>query len=585
MLNQNRIRVLHIDLSRKNYEILERQDLFDYLGGVGVAAKLFSELVHPEADSMDPGQPIVLAIGPLTTIFPLVTKTVAVFRSPLTGHWGESYAGMRLAFALRFSGYDAVVISGRSDKLTYVVVSPEGVEFKDAVRLKELSTEETGRILRETEPGRGHRSTIRIGPAGERGVRFAGVNVDTYRHFGRMGLGAVMGAKNLKAVVVYGENSYPIENPKAYRRVYEQIYNQAVNTEIMEKYHGLGTPSNVVPLSELGALPTRNLQYNRFEKAEEIGGEAFAVHTLIRKLACTGCPVGCIHVGLFRREYAPGYEYETVPLAYDHELIFALGSFLGIGTREGVFSLIEKAELLGLDAISTGVILGWMTEAQEKGLIGREEVGTNLAFGEVDGYLTVMDRLVDQPNALYAKLAEGLATAVNQLGGGDFACLLGGHEMAGYHTGYGFVLGQTVGARHSHLCNAGYALDQEQGILNDPDELVRRLIAEEKWRQVLNSLCVCLFARKIYDEATTEAALRAVGIEADQERLRELGDKIFHLKLETKRRLGYDPAQVSFPRRYLETPTLQGRLDEAVLHDLYQRYWNQVYKQSVGSSQ
>ncbi|RJX20909.1 MAG: aldehyde:ferredoxin oxidoreductase [Desulforudis sp.] len=576
MLNENRMRTLYIDLTNKTFRVEERHDLFDWLGGVGVATRLFSELVLPEADPLDPRQPIIFAIGPLTTIFPLVTKTVAVFRSPLTGHWGESYAGMRLAFALRFAGYDAVVITGTADRLGYAVISPEGVEFKDARRLKGLSTEETGRILRETEPGRGHRSTIRIGPSGERGVRFAGVNVDTYRHFGRMGLGAVMGAKNLKAVVVTGQESYPIADPKAYRKAYDQIFNQAVKTEIMDKYHGLGTPANVVPLNELGALPTRNLQSNRFERAADVSGEAFARENLVRKLACTGCPVGCIHVGLFRREFAEGYEYETVTLAYDHELIFALGIFLGLGTREGIFSLIEKVELLGLDAISSGVILGWMTEALEKGLITEGQVGTRLVFGEAEPYLVALDRLVEQPNELYATLARGLTAAVEKFGGADFACLLGGHEMAGYHTGYGFVLGQTVGGRHSHLCNGGYALDQERGILDDRDRMVRRLIAEEKWRQVLNSLCLCLFARNIYDEPTTEMALSSVGIEVSEERLRELGGRIFYLKLETKKRLGFRPDQVRFPKRYLETPTFQGRLDEEVLLDLHKRYLKQI---------
>ncbi|MBU4533121.1 MAG: aldehyde ferredoxin oxidoreductase N-terminal domain-containing protein [Eubacteriales bacterium] len=576
MLNENRIRILYIDLTDKAFRVEERGDLFDWLGGIGIATKLFSELVQSGADPFDPGQPIIFAIGPLTTIFPLVTKTVAVFRSPLTGHWGESYAGMRLAYALRFAGYDAVVVTGAAGRLAYAVITPEGVEFKDARRLRGLSTEETGRILREAEPGRGHRSTIRIGPSGERRVCFAGVNVDTYRHFGRMGLGAVMGAKNLKALVVSGAGSYPITDPKAYRKAYEEIYNRAVKTEIMDKYHGLGTPANVVPLNELGALPTRNLQSNRFEKAEAVSGEAFARENLVRKLACTGCPVGCIHVGLFRREFAEDYEYETVTLAYDHELIFALGTFLGIGTREGIFSLIEKVELLGLDAISSGVILGWMTEALEKGLITEEQVGAHLAFGAVEPYLEALDRLVEQPNELYATLAKGLSVAVERFGGSDFACLLGGHEMAGYHTGYGFVLGQTVGGRHSHLCNAGYALDQEHGILADPDGMMRRLVSEEKWRQVLNSLCLCLFARNIYDEPTTEMALQSVGIEVSEERLKELGDRIFNLKLETKKRLGFKPTQVQFPKRYLETPTFQGQLKEEVLRDLHQRYLREI---------
>lgn len=572
MLEAHTVRILYIDLGRRQWRVEERPELARYLGGVGLAARLFAEGLVPDAGAGAPEQPVILAIGPLTTVFPLATKTAAVFRSPLTGEWGESYAGMRLAMALRFAGYDAVYLTGRADFPVYLVVDQDGVSFKDARGLWGLDCEETGRRLREWELGRGFRSILRIGPAGERGVAFAGVNVDTVRHFGRLGLGAVLGAKNLKAMVVHGERNVPIPDRRAYRTAYEEIYARAVETEVMEKYHGLGTAGNVLSLNGMGALPTRNLRDSRFEGAERISGEAFAESTLIRKLACPGCPVGCIHVGLYRRSFGAGHEYESLTLAYDYELIYALGSFLGLSAPGEIYALIEAVEALGLDAISSGVVLGWATEALEKGLISAADLGTELRFGDVDGYLAALHGLVRQPTPLYAVLARGLHRATAELGGRDFACLLGNNEMAGYHTGYAFILGQTVGARHSHLCNAGYALDQETGAANDPDQVVDRLIAEEEWRNVLNSLAICLFARQIYDPPTVVRALHALGLPADVESLARLGAEIFDLKLAAKKRMGFDLGQVTVPRRYFETPTLQGILRQEVMDDLLIRY-------------
>jgi len=229
----------------------------------------FNEYIDYAKDALDPAQPVVLSCGPLSTIFPMATKVLAVFRSTLTGEWGESYAGMRLALAMRLSGYQAVVIRGRAGRPTFLAIGPNGVQFKDASALWGLPADEAGRILCQLVPGRGFRSCIRIGSAGERQVAFANVNLGTYRHFGRLGLGAVFSAKLLKAVVIYGYRGEPIPNPKRYREVYERLYRAAVQTDVMEKYHGLGTSVNVTTLNGLGALPTRNLKESAFENAAE----------------------------------------------------------------------------------------------------------------------------------------------------------------------------------------------------------------------------------------------------------------------------------------------------------------------------
>jgi len=571
MLNENFMRVLTIDLDKQESGITERTDLHNYLGGIGLAMALFAENFVPDRAPGDSCQPVVFANGPLSAIFPVVTKVAAVFSSPLTGELGESYAGMRLALAMRLAGVDAVVIKGRAAKPVYLTISDQQVLIKDAAHLWGLSCEETGRILRETEPGRGHRSCIRIGPAGERLVAYSSVNVDTYRHFGRLGLGAVMGGKNLKAMVVYGDRDYPIGNYKEYDRVYQEIYRKVVTTEVMDKYHGVGTSVNVMPLSEMKALPTRNLQSSSFEHAGSICGEAFARDSLYRKLACTGCPVGCIHIGLHRRAFDEGYEYEPVAISYDHELIFALGSFLGMSSQGKIYELIDRVERYGLDAISTGVALGWVTEAFNKGLVDVNLLGTEVAFDNLEGYLHVIDALVQGENEFYRTLARGTRAAAARYGGRDFAMNLAGNEIAGYHTGYGAILGQLAGARHSHLDNAGYSFDQQSPPLAG-EELVEGLIKEEKARNVLNSLCICLFARKVYDVETVVKALCSIGISKTAEDLEELGENIFRLKMDVKKKMGFDLKDVKVPERFFETLSLHGQLNREEFEKLVSLY-------------
>jgi aldehyde:ferredoxin oxidoreductase len=440
-----------------------------------------------------------------------------------------------------------------------------------------LASEETGRILRENEVrlGAGKRSIIRIGRAGEAQVSYASVNVDTYRHFGRLGMGAVMGAKRLKAIVVGGDLSFPIADPKRYAQAYERVYDIATRSSAMQKYHELGTAQNILPLNALGGLPTRNLQAGTFEGAEEISGEAFAKESLLRKYSCFGCPVGCIHIGLLREEFAPGYEYRYAGVSYDYELEYSLGSLLGVGDRNGLLALIESVEELGLDAMSAGVVLAWLTEAREKGLIADEALGVPLAFGDVKAYLQALKLLVEGRDEVWEAARHGTAALAARYGG-DFDLQLSGNEISGYHTGYGTLLGHAVGARHSHLDGAGYALDQKSPGAS-PESFVEPLMVEEQERCMLTSLHACLFARKIYgDRELVREALGSLGMEWSDAQLDELGRSALRLKHRLKIALGFSLADLRLPKRFFQTPSPAGVLDEAALRKAVEAYRGRI---------
>ena len=575
MINEKYIRVLFVDMNTGKIHVEQREDLLAYLGGVGIASRLLMENMKPNLAPTDPEQPIIFAIGAGTYVFPVLSKTVAMFISPLTGGLGESYAGARMAMAMFMAGYDALVITGKAKRHSYLSVSTNNVRVKDARAIWGLNIEETGHTLRNREhhsgDSIGKRAIIRIGPAGENGVSFACVCVDTYRHFGRLGLGTAMGSKNLKAVAIYGNRSIPILNPKKYFRVYQNIYKKCTSTDMMAKYHDAGTPINILPLNQAGGLPSYNMQAGSFEAAGDICGDSFAEKNLIRKMACTGCPVGCIHIGMYRREFDKGHEYEAISVAYDYELIFALGTFIGIDNTDDILALIDVVEKCGLDAMSTGVCLGWATDAYKNGYITQEDTLVELDFGNTAGYIRAIGYLSNGENTFYKNLGKGVKHAASKYGGGDFAMHIAGTEMAGYHTGYGSLIGAAVGARHSHLCNGGYSFDQS-GAAFDPEDLVDKIFDEEVERCMTNSLIMCLFARKIYDRPTILEALNTIGWSLTDEDLSAIGRRILREKLLIKKALGFKQKGVRLPKRFFETPSMNGILDEKTATSMIHMY-------------
>jgi aldehyde:ferredoxin oxidoreductase len=504
----------------------------------------------------------------------VATKAVATFKSPLTGELGESYAGGRLHMAMRFAGHEAIVIRGRAEQPSYISINDGEVKIKDATSIWGIEAQTTGMILREREAGVGRRSIIRIGPAGENLVRYAGVVVDTYRHFGRLGLGAAFGSKNLKALVISGTETAEIPDARRYREVYNRLYNIAVQTDVMEKYHDIGTSVNINVLNWLKGLPTKNFQLSSFSEAEKISGEMFADNYLFRRLSCAGCPIGCVHIAALKSAFSTHHEFEVRKVSYDYEPIYSLGSNLGVNTGEGVLRLIDICERTGLDVMSAGVVLSWATEAYERDLITLQETqGVHLQWNNVDGYIKALENIVKAPNEFYSALAKGVEFASARYGGREFAMALGGNEVSGYHTGPASIVGQLVGVRHSHLDNAGYSIDQKAAKKPmDSEMMVDEIIKEDNSRGVFNSLVGCLFARGVYTEENIIDSLGAVGIVRTKDDLQELGKRIFDEKYKFKVREGFDLSRARVPKRFYETVSALGKVAPETIEEMLMLY-------------
>lgn len=566
-------KVLYIDLTRRSFHVEVRSDLFEkYIGGTGVAIKLLLEECPKNASPLGPENPIIFAVGPLTGVFPLASKTVAMFKSPLTGNLGESHAGGRSAIAIRMAGYGAIVIKGSSETPIYLAIHDDKVYFRDALGIWGMRSSYTvGRIIRELEPGAGFRTIMRIGRAGEQLVSYACVITETYRHFGRLGLGAVFGSKRLKAIVISGKRSIKVPDSRTYREVYDKIFNSAVKSPIMRKYHDLGTAYNITPLNELNALPSLNLKQASLKEVMNISGEKLAENYLGRRVACTHCPVACIHLASLREPYEKEpYFYKTTMVSYDYEPLYALGSMLGVTNTIGWLKLMDEVEIQGLDAISTGVVLAWATEAYEKGLItDKETMGIKLKWGDYNTYIEAIRKIVAQPNGFYAALAKGVEYAASRYGGLDFALSFGGNEMPGYHTGLAAHVTYLTGSRHSHLDSAGYSLDEKSVKACEeqtPNEVAKTLFKEETWRQILSSLVVCFFARGIYTPNIVIESLEAIGaslgFKLTEENLNKIGAEILKNKYTFKTREGFNYKNIRIPKRIIETPTPLGVLNE-----------------------
>lgn len=570
---KERFRVLLVDLETGRGNPTDFGSPQEHLGGSGLAAALFEKYGDLSAPWDDPRQPLVFAVGPLTGYFPLMSKVVLGFKSPYHDQYAESHAGGRLALALRFSGYDALVIRGVAPRPTLLTLGAREMRLWDAHYLWGMDIFATGKWVRKIHPGGGgHRSILRIGPAGENQVPVAGINVDTYRHFGRLGGGAAMGRKRLKAVLVSGDASAPVPESKAYAALYKTIHQEATASPVMRKYHDLGTPENILPLNALKALPWRNLQATQDPQAEAVSGERFARELLLRQTACAGCPVGCIHIGLLRERFGEEHEYLYRQVSYDHEPVFAAGPMLGVTDPGQVLRLLETMERFGLDAISAGVCLAWATEALERGLVSEKETLVSLRFGKADAYDQALAHLALGTNEFYRLLGRGALHAASRFGGTDFACVLG-QEMAGYATGEVFFVSQAFGFRHSHLDSAGYGYDQSVTEKNVQDALAF-LLDEERRRVALTCMVSCLFARKLYPEERLREALEVLGYAEAARSLAALSEKVRTARWRLRFRTGFEPDRTALPQRFSEVGTWKGPVDPAFMNTLAAAYKN-----------
>ena len=571
-MNRAYFRVLKVNMSTGKSRLHRVDGRAAAVGGSGLAALLFDRFGRTDLPWNDEAQPFILAIGPLTGCFPLMSKTVAAFKSPYHDQYTESHAGGRSALALCFADLDALVITGRARVLSAVEIGSRSIHITDVSFMAGMDAYATGKLLRRmSRGGSGHRSILRIGQSGEIGSAMACINADTYRHFGRLGGGTVLGAKNIKGIIIQGDGSFMLPDNTDYRKLFARVYEQVTATKMMQKYHNLGTPANLQSLDDLKSLPWRNLQQTSDpEGIKGVNGQRFADDALLRNGACSGCPVGCIHIGYVREKFSQDNRYLYRQVAYDYEPVFACGTMLGVTNAFEVLNIMDEMEKVSLDSMSGGVALAWATEATEQGLISEKETLVPLAFGNTESYRRAAHYLGTGATDFYRLLGQGTLRAAEVYGGAEFGCVLG-QEMAGYATGELFFTAQSLGFRHSHLDTGGYSYDQKHAE-KDVQASVDFLINDEPGRCLLTSMVSCLFARSVYTEEVLGECLQAIGYPDVTDKLPEAGERIRRHRWRLRFATGFKPEEVPLPKRFYKVTTWKGPVDAEYLDALRTEY-------------
>ena len=499
-------RGLIINLSRKAYRKISWRDEFAkrYIGGKGFGVRLLYDLASPNIDPLSPKNPLILAAGPLNgTRVPLASKVGFFFKSPLTEGYGESYVGGSLPRYPKHIGYDYIVIIGKAQKPTYLVISEEGVEFRNAKELWGAGIIETDNTLRKEVSK--NASVVAIGPAGENLVRFACIGVDKWRQAGRCGGGAVMGAKNLKAIVFTGGSEQThISDEGKLNDVISQVSEKVRRLSSVKSMREYGTPLMAMIANEMGFFPTKYWSEGRYERWENIGPEAIR-SKLIRPEPCWMCPIACGRYISFewggRRIEIDGPEYETV---------YALGGLLGVDSFDGLAYLNFLADDYGLDTISLGNVLGFVVEASKYG-----KISLKIDYGDVELFAELI-RKIARRGGIGDILAEGVYRLSRKLGLEEIAVHVKGLEPPGYDPRVlkSMSIAYATSPRGAcHLRAMAYIIDIRR-LAGAPEELsdekIHKIIEFENWMTAFDSLILCKFGRDIYSMELMLDAFNAV---------------------------------------------------------------------------
>jgi aldehyde:ferredoxin oxidoreductase len=572
-------RYLRYDLSRGEGEAISIEDrvLRSVLGGVGLGSWLLHKEAPVGVEPLSAEAPLIFSFSPLVgTGITTSAKFAVVAKSPLTGGICDALASSHFAIEGKRLGFDALVFVGACEEPSEWV--------NGALR----PTASWGRSATETAAAlRAEGRVAAIGVAGERGVRYATISADG-RHAGRGGLGAVMGAKRLKAIVVKGDVETPVADPDELDRLATSLRNRA-RGDATAKYSELGTAGNMLAFDRLGVLPTRNFQESHFDGAERLSFEPGGDERSHRRTSCAQCTIGCEH----RYTYA-AKDGSKSEVRVEYESLFALGPLCGIDDPDEVLAASKRCDELGLDTISAGGTLAFAMECGERGeLAGGPQFGGPI--------LEWLDQIAAR-EGLGDLLAEGSLRLAQSLGGDaiDRAPQVKGMELPGYEPRslQSMALGFAVGTRGAdHNRSGAYEADfsDEVDRLHGDERSVRGAIESEDRAALIDSLVLCKFVRAAFDDVYAESALllqAVTGQAFSGDQLREVAARIVDLRKAFNLREGGRPEDDTLPKRFLEEPIPSGpavgaRLPAARLTELIRGYyvgrgWDEKGRLSAG---
>jgi len=542
----------------------------DFIGGAGFGIKYLYDEVKAGTDPLGPENKLFFAPGPLSgTAVPCASRIAVTGKSPLTGAVGMCLSGGFFPVELKLAGYDILIIEGKAEKPTYVWIKDGEVRFRDANKLWGTQTSDCQQIIKDDL----HDQNVRvacIGPAGERLSKIACI-INERRAAGRKGLGAVMGAKNLKAIAVRGSGTLDIASPEKFKSARAAMLKAMKESPVLYPHFAKeGTPSNVDNTCALGIFPAKNWSATgAFTPVDQIGVEALESRK-IGKEHCSDCPVGCSQLRLAQTgPYAgiltEGPEFET---------LYSLGGETGVDNMDSIIAADRLCDELGFDTISAGVAVGFAMELFEKGILTTADTGgLELNFGNHQAMLSLI-RLMAFREGIGDVLADGVKAAAARIGKGSekYAMHVKGLELPGYDVrgakahGLSYATSYT-GADH----NRGYAFQEIFGV--PVPYAVDRFAIEGKgkltvWNQDVRTatcdcptMCVFLLDMAMAPRATesTAAFMEAVtGLAFKPDEVTQVGERINNLARAFNVREGFKRADDTLPERLMTEPLQSG---------------------------
>ncbi|EHM10453.1 aldehyde:ferredoxin oxidoreductase [Thermanaerovibrio velox DSM 12556] len=554
-------RVLRINLSNHTFsaEPLKEEWARDYLGGRGLGTRYYFEEVGPSVDPLSEGNNIYFVTGPLTgTLAASAGRFNVVAKSPLTGTIGAANSGGYFGPELKYAGWDMVVLEGRSPKPVYVYINNDQVEIRDAEGIWGLETHEaTDKLLEQTDP---EAKVAVIGPAGENLSLIANIINDKHRAPGRGGMGAVMGSKNLKALVVRGTKGVKVARPEEFLKAAvaarEKLAKHPVTGSGLPLY---GTNVLVNILNQNGGLPTRNFRTGVFEGADRISGETQRESRLLKNKGCFGCGIGCGRVSFAESfgHHGEGPEYETS---------WSFGADCGVDDIDAVAMANYRCNELGLDTISMGATIACAMELYEMGLISREMAGVELNFGNGEALVPMVEAAAYRKGKLGELLAQGSFRLASHFGHPELSMTSKKQEMPAYDPRAIQGIGLNYATSNRGACHVrGYTISPE--ILGVPQKLDPQSIEEKPgWDKafqdltaVVDSVGMCLFTTfGIGAQEISEQLSSAVGIDYSTDDLMKIGERIWNMERLFNLKEGFSAADDVLPQRMTSEPLPEG---------------------------
>ena len=523
-----------------------------FIGGSGLGAYLLLKYTDANFDAFSPENPLIFITGPLTgTITPSSGRHSVVSRSPLTSFYGESSSGGYWGTYLKKAGYDGIVVTGKSDKPVYLYVNEETVDILDASELWGLNFYDTQKELKNV-----HGSKVKvsaIGRAGEKRVRFAAIMNDHGRAAGRLGMGAVMGSKNLKAIVVYGEKNIEVFSEEFYDFAKEKSIEvrESTGAQFFRQY---GTAFYVDYGYGMGDVPAKYYTEGEFP-AESVSGITLVEEFDVSPIACYACPIACGRLVRLQSKNVDGPEYESIVMLGVQSMVFDLKK------------IIEANDLCndyGLDTISTGAVIALAHFMFEKGVLSEKDVGFKLEWGDSENIVNLV-KMIGEREGFGDILAEGSNRVAEKYGFDlEYVATVKGLDIPAHdpRASFGQALSYATsnnGADHNRadyfLVDMGAFEDEEAGITqSDRFTLVGKVesvINHQNFRELYNALSICIFTNLTLSELTSLTKL-ATGWETSAKELMQIGERLYNLKRGINNLYGVTREHDKLPKIVLE---------------------------------